>query len=164
MKRNNNTPKRGRPRRLTDGDIEKIETAALADLSLTETASVLRVSRTALTNFLSTLPEEKKTEIQALRGSNGALAKLAIRALIEQGDVETCKWYLSFTLKREAERVRSALLRAQRAALEPQKETLPEGLPSLYWQKVDEYFTHKEEPKPEPTEAGEASNTSGVDN
>ena len=140
MKRNN-APKRGRPRRLTEADLEQIETLMRSGLSARELAGVMGISRKALTTFLKELPAEYRTKIHDLKEHSGALAKMIIHAELESGDPETARWFLQYQMKRETEKARASLMRAQLKVLQPEKENLPDATPSEYWKKVHNYFT-----------------------
>lgn len=132
---------RGRPRKLTEADLEKVETLLRSGLSSRELAGVMGISRKALTTLLKELPAEYRTKIRDLKEHSGALAKMIIHAELESGDPETARWYLQYQMKRETEKARASLMRAQLKVLQPEKENLPDALPSQYWQKVHDYFT-----------------------
>ncbi len=152
---------RGRPQKLDESDLTKIRELASAGLTLPEMASMMGVSRTAIETLLKN-SLDLKDEIQTLRKHSKALAKIQIHQALEAGDsIDLAKWVLERDSKLTSERERLALMRAQRKALEPSKEDLPEALPSVYWAKVDRYFSSQYQSKPEQTEAGEASDNAG---
>ena len=141
---------RGRPQKLDESDLTKIRELASAGLTLPEMASMMGVSRTAIETLLKN-SLDLKDEIQGLRQRPKALAKLLILQELESGSVDLAKWVLERSTKLTSERERLALMRAQRKALEPSKEDLPDALePGEYWRKVNAYFTHRNsEPEPE---------------
>ncbi len=151
---------RGRPQKLDESDLPKIRELSSAGLTLPEMASMMGVSRTAIETLLKS-SLDLKDEIQGLRQRPKALAKLIVIRELESGSVDLAKWVLERSTKLTSERERLALMRAQRRALEPSKEDLPAGLPSVYWEKVNRYFSSQYENKPEQTEAGEASDKDG---
>ena len=159
-KKDNEKPKRGRPRLLNENDLERVEQLTLADLSLRELASVLGVSRRAIETFMKALPEEKRAKIQALRANNSALAKMIIYSQLQAGDFEAAKWLLTYKAKRESEAERMKLIRLQRKILERTEtpEQAPAGMMSQYWQRVNNYFTHRDDPKPEQTDGDPGDN------
>ena len=151
MKRKNEPKlRRGRPQKLDESDLTKIRELASAGLTLPEMASMMGVSRTAIETLLKN-SLDLKDEIQGLRQRPKALAKLLILQELESGSVDLAKWVLERSTKLTSERERLALMRAQRKALEPSKEDLPDALePGEYWRKVNAYFTHRNsEPEPE---------------
>lgn len=151
---------RGRPQKLDESDLTKIRELASAGLTLPEMAAIMQTSRTSIETLLKN-SLDLKDEIQGLRQRPKALAKLLILQELESGSVDLAKWVLERSTKLTSERERLALMRAQRKALEPSKEDLPEALPSVYWAKVDRYFSSQYQSKPEQTEAGEASDNTG---
>ena len=151
---------RGRPQKLDESDLPKIRELASAGLTLPEMASIMGVSRTAIETLLKN-SLDLKDEIQGLRQRPKALAKLIVIRELESGSVDLAKWVLERSSKLTSERERLALMRAQRKALEPSKESLPDALPpGAYWERVNAYFTHRDDPKPESTEA-ESSDKDG---
>ena len=151
---------RGRPQKLDESDLMKIRELASAGLTLPEMASMMGVSRTAIETLLKN-SLDLKDEIQGLRQRPKALAKLIVIRELESGSVDLAKWILERSSKLTSERERLALMRAQRRALEPSKENTPDALPSVYWEKVNRYFSSQYENKPEQTEAGETSDNAG---
>lgn len=152
---------RGRPQKLDESDLPKIRELASAGLTLPEMASMMGVSRTAIETLLKNRLD-LKDEIQGLRQRPKALAKLIVIRELESGSVDLAKWVLERSSKLTSERERLALMRAQRKALEPSKEDLPEGLMSEYWSKVNRYFSSQYENKPEQEQSeAEASDKDG---
>ena len=151
---------RGRPQRLDDSALEQVEQLSLAGLSLREMGAILGASRKSIETLLAAHPDFG-AKIQTLRTSPLAMAKLLIVEELKRGDVATAKWLIERESRLACERERAALLRQQRRVLERAEnpEQAPVGLMSDYWQKVDKYFhsQYENKPKPESTEAGEAS-------
>ena len=135
---------RGRPQKLDESDLMKIRELASAGLTLPEMASMMGVSRTAIETLLKN-SLDLKDEIQGLRQRPKALAKLIVIRELESGSVDLAKWILERSSKLTSERERLALMRAQRRALEPSKESLPDALPpGEYWTKVHNYFMSRD--------------------
>ena len=145
---------RGRPQKLDESDLTKIRELASAGLTLPEMASMMGVSRTAIETLLKN-SLDLKDEIQGLRQRPKALAKLIVIRELESGSVDLAKWVLERSTKLTSERERLALMRAQRRALEPSKENTPDALPSVYWEKVNRYFSSQYENKPEQEQSGD---------
>lgn len=151
---------RGRPQKLDESDLTKIRELASAGLTLPEMASMMGVSRTAIETLLKN-SLDLKDEIQGLRQRPKALAKLLILQELESGSVDLAKWVLERSTKLTSERERLALMRAQRRALEPSKESTPDALPSVYWQKVDQYFSGQYQSTLKQEQTAEASDKDG---
>ena len=153
-KNDNEKPRRGRPRLLNENDLERVEQLSLAGLSLREMGAIMGASRKSIETLLAAHPDFG-AKIQVLRASPSAMAKLLIMEELKRGDVATAKWLLERESRLACERERAALLRQQRRVLERAEnpEQAPVGLMSDYWQKVSDYFTHRDDPKPEQSEA-----------
>ena len=154
-KNDNEKPRRGRPQKLGEADLERIMGLARAGLSLPQMAGELATSRKSLQTLFASLPEFR-AEVQAARQHATALAKIIVLGELEQGDISTAKWILERESRLKLERERIRMLREQRRVLELTNtpERCPDALTtSEYWKKVDEYFTHRDNPKPESTEA-----------
>ena len=150
---------RGRPRKLTEKDAETIKELASSGLTLPECASLMQVSRTAVESLIKTLDsQDLKAVVHSLQLRPQALSKLIIAREIESGNLDVAKWFLDRAIRLESERSRIALQRAQLKVLQPEKENLPDALPSQYWEKVNKYFCSQYTNKPEPTEAGTGDN------
>ena len=135
---------RGRPQKLDESDLPKIRELASAGLTLPEMASIMQTSRTSIETLLKN-HLHLKDEIQGLRQRPKALAKLIVIRELESGSVDLAKWVLERSSKLTSERERLALMRAQRRALEPSKESLPDALPpGEYWTKVHNYFMSRD--------------------
>ncbi len=134
----------GRKFAIITGEILKdIKTAFRAGLSVQETAAVVGISKTTLYDFLTDNPEIRE-DLMTLRATPESLAKLAIFAAIEKGDIETCKWLLDRDAKRSLEKERIALIRAQKQALQI-AGNLDDGGEAIidiagHWARVDAYF------------------------
>lgn len=156
---------RGRPRKLTEKDFETIKELASSGLTLPECASLMQVSRTAVESLLKTLDsQDLKAVVHSLQLRPQALSKIIVAREIEGGNLDVAKWFLDRVIRLESERSRIALQRAQLKVLQPEKENLPDALPSVYWEKVNRYFSSQYQDKPEPTEADPGDNNKGGDN
>ncbi|MBR5710424.1 MAG: hypothetical protein IKX40_06670 [Thermoguttaceae bacterium] len=143
-KNGNEKPRRGRPERLTEADLAQIEEWSLAGLSTLQMASLLKCSRKAVETFLDS-HKDLKARIPSYKENSAALAKLILHQQLEAGDAEAARWYLTYRAKLEMEKARIGLLRAQKAALQPTKEELPNALePGAYWRRVNDYFTNRQ--------------------
>lgn len=144
---------RGRPQKLGEADLERIKELARAGLSVEQIAAEMATSRKSVETLID--ERDLKSEIQVLRASPSAMAKLLIMEELKRGDVNTAKWLLEREAKQKLERERASLLRAQRRALEPSRENTPDALPSVYWEKVNRYFSSQYENKPEQEQSGD---------
>lgn len=166
-KKNDKEPKlrRGRPERLTEADLAQIEEWSLAGLSTLQMASLLKCSRKAVETLLDS-HKDLKARIPGYKENSAALAKLILHQQLEAGDAEAARWYLTYRAKLEMEKARIGLLRAQKAALQPTKEELPNALePGEYWRRVNDYFTNRQteqtDPKEQQQSDAEASDKDG---
>ena len=153
---------RGRPQKLGEADLERIKELARAGLSVEQIAAEMATSRKSVETLLDEF--NLKSEIRVLRASPSAMAKLLIMEELKRGDVATAKWLVEREAKQKLERERASLMRAQRRALEPSKEELPDALPpGEYWTKVHNYFMSRDNtsPKPESTEAVDPGDNAG---
>lgn len=130
---------------ITGEILKDIKTAFKAGLSIREAAAFVKIGKTTLYQFLSDNPEIKE-DLLTLKATPSMLAKLAIFAAIEKGDIETCKWLLDRDAKRSLEKERIALIRAQKQALQI-SGNFEEGQDALqmgeHWARVDAYFSGK---------------------
>lgn len=161
MKRKNEPKRRGRPQKLGEADLERIMGLARAGLSLPQMAGELATSRKSLQTLFASLPEFR-AEVQAARQHATALAKIIVLGELEQGDISTARWVLERESRLKLERERIRMLREQRRVLERAEnpEQAPVGLMSDYWQKVDNYFSHRDaqEQTERTDEAGKSDN------
>ncbi len=127
---------------ITGEILKDIKTAFKAGLSIREAAAFVKIGKTTLYQFLSDNPEIKE-DLLTLKATPSMLAKLAIFAAIESGDIEACKWLLERESKREFERERIGLIRAQKQSLEI-AGNFEEAQNALqmgeHWARVDAYF------------------------
>lgn len=127
---------------ITGEILKDIKTAFKAGLSVREAAAFVKIGKTTLYDFLTNNPEIRE-DLLTLKATPSMLAKLAIFAAIERGDIEACKWLLERESKRAFERERIGLIRAQKQALEI-SGNFEEGQDALqmgaHWARVDAYF------------------------
>ena len=141
--------RRGRPSKITDEMLTEIRVLAKYGMSTGAICANMGLYTSVLYRYFDKHPEFKE-EVKTLQKAIEGKCVIAIGAEILAGNVRVAQWQLDHIARKKVnsakiktERLKQKLLQKE---LDGGVNEAPEALTtSEYWQKVDEYFSHREE-------------------
>lgn len=108
--------KRGAPAVITPPVETQILMGVRAGMSINTASAYAGVPKSTVHDYIKNNPDFSD-KIQTIRETPLSLALMTVYQALEAGDLETSKWYIEQCRKREIERERARLMRAQRLNL-----------------------------------------------